>query len=80
MSNLVSENVNMIFKSPKGEIVLLVEGACVEKQNLVLAGKEDFIKEIGEALGHKKASHLLSDLTGQSRKDIYQILIGKKDD
>ncbi len=64
---------------PKGEIVLLVEGAKAS-QKISFSGKEDIMKKIGQALGNKEASHLLSTLLNQPRKDIYQTLIQNEND
>lgn len=59
---------------PKGEIVLLVEGVKTS-QKIPFTDKEDVMKKIGKALGNKEASHLLSTLLNQPRKNIYQVLI-----
>ena len=64
---------------PKGEIVLLVEGAKTS-QKIPFTNKEDVMRKIGKALGNKEASHLLSTLLNQPRKDIYQALIRNKND
>lgn len=66
-------------KPPKGELVLLVQGhAGAEKTSFT--GKEHLLRKVANAMGDKEASHVLSALLNQPRKEIYKTLIEMKDD